>query len=388
MALDGHLYMNRQTPNRDEALTSAQQNALDHVRESAQRNQKRNLERIAQVLASSGIQRDPETLLVSVRRRASITINFHPDRLVADGRSVAVALYEDGMYRSQFESKISNGGLTAFPGGDRDRWEEALFGGAYQAAGVTEAERPKYGGLNLMNYSDGACPRFGSCHFRLKPATLERSTFTFGDSVSNPEDRGVIDAFEPVLAALLERVAADGNAVGRVGVRVPAFVDALTDFEEQPGSNTLLHRAQGRALDEYVEAQIRGVLRIAKDVEGIVVDPSYQGTATGEILQAMAERYDFPLDWHHGFELSAEETPDDFRGPEMPALAKRVVECYAVDRRRLDAAAIGLAARSVITEPEAWWDWASAQDTLQHLKYLWHILVVYGKPRGQKAYAT
>lgn len=83
-------------------------------------------------------------------------MNFHPDRLLADGRSVARALYDDGVYRGQFETRISNGGLTAYPGGDRDVWERALFDGAYHRVRVGAAERPKYGGLNLMNHLNGA----------------------------------------------------------------------------------------------------------------------------------------------------------------------------------------------------------------------------------------
>nr|WP_240944286.1 DUF3626 domain-containing protein [Micromonospora thermarum] len=61
-----------------------------------------------------------------------------------------------------------------------------MFGGAYQAAGVRPADRPKYGGLNLLDHPDGACPRFGSCHLRLRPEALARSTFTFGDSHLDP----------------------------------------------------------------------------------------------------------------------------------------------------------------------------------------------------------
>ena len=97
----------------------------------------------------------------------------------------------------------------------------------------------------------------------------------------------------------------------------------------------------------------------------------------------MVDQNNLQVEWHPGFELSVSEVPDDFRGPEMPPLAKRVMENYAVDSQHLDAAVIGLAARSVITNPEQWQDWGSAKDTLQHLKYLWHILVIYGKPQRQ-----
>lgn len=67
-----------------------------------------------------------------------VALNFHPDRTAADGRTVAEALLEDGTYRNQFETLISNGGLGAV----RERFEERLFAGAYSHVGVDPSERP------------------------------------------------------------------------------------------------------------------------------------------------------------------------------------------------------------------------------------------------------
>ena len=100
-----------------------------------------------------------------------MTLNFHPDRRLADGRSVAEALRDDGVYRNQFETGISNGLL----GGDRVHWEHQLFAGAYD--GALPAERPKYGGLNVDRRVAGACPGFGSCHFRLREEVNDRATY-------------------------------------------------------------------------------------------------------------------------------------------------------------------------------------------------------------------
>src|SRR5690349_4959136 len=75
-----------------------------------------------------------------------VTLNFHPDRF-QDGRSVLHRLAEEGVYRSQFVTGTSNGGLTAHPGGDRWRWESRIFGGAYDRAPAHE--RPVYGALNF-----------------------------------------------------------------------------------------------------------------------------------------------------------------------------------------------------------------------------------------------
>ncbi len=106
-------------------------------------------------------------------------------------------------------------------------WERALFAGAYQRRVCGPSERPKYGGLNLMRYHNGACSGWGSCHLRLRRAAGGRATFVFGDSSAKPTDIAVADAFTPVMAPLLERIAAGGNALGRTGVDVRSFVDAV-----------------------------------------------------------------------------------------------------------------------------------------------------------------
>src|SRR5690348_16055561 len=106
--------------------------------------------------------------LAHVRRLASggpldpsqrVTLNFHPDRLVR-GEPILAVMAREGVYRSQFETGTSNGGLTAHPGGNRWRWESRMFGGAYDDA--EPALRPKYGALGLHPRPYGAAPRFGS----------------------------------------------------------------------------------------------------------------------------------------------------------------------------------------------------------------------------------
>ena len=75
-----------------------------------------------------------------------VTLNFHPDRRVGEV-PILQAMALDGLYRSQFETGTSNGGLTAHPGGDRWSCESRLFGTAYDE--VPASERPKYGSLNF-----------------------------------------------------------------------------------------------------------------------------------------------------------------------------------------------------------------------------------------------
>lgn len=349
-------------------LTASQRAALVHVRDRARAGTG------AMRLARLGLQGETPRLLEALRRHGRVTLNFHPDRLRADGLSVAEALLEEGIYRSQFETGTSNGSRTAFPGGHRDLWEEAIFGGAYQAPGTLAAERPRYGGLNLMGYSDGACPRFGSCHLRLKSEVLDRCTFCFGDSYLGPADVGTLEAFEPVLAALFETVQATGVALGRPEMDLPRLVRALVEPEGP--------RGPGRSLDDYVEVQVHGEIRLDLDGDGLVLDPSFRGTPTERLLEDAAARYGLSVDWHEGFELPPEEVPPDFRGAAIPPLAARIREGFASQGEPVDAALIGRAAASVVTEPDLWLDRGTVDETLQHLKQLWHVLVRYGHPAG------
>lgn len=52
-------------------------------------------------------------------------------------------LMDSGIYTNQFVTRISNGGVTAFPGGGRDIWERDMFGGAYHSKDTVDEERPK-----------------------------------------------------------------------------------------------------------------------------------------------------------------------------------------------------------------------------------------------------
>ena len=193
-----------------------------------------------------------------------VTLNFHPDRLaLAGGLLVLEAMGRDGRYRSQFETGTSNGGLTAYPGGGRWSWESRIFGAAYDDAPA--AERPTYGSLNFRRRTAGGSPRFGSSHLRLRPDTLARTTFCYPDSYTEPDDFGVAAAM-----SLIELAEADDP-------------DDL--------------------LDDYSEAQVHGPVRLDRDVEAVVLDPSFRGTRVEEIARGLR----CPVEWHGGFRLAAAE---------------------------------------------------------------------------------
>jgi hypothetical protein len=313
---------------------------------------------------------DVDRLGAGLFRRGRVAVHFHPDRLVAGGVTTAAALLRDGRYVSQFVTGVSAGGLTAFPGGDRDRWEEAMFGGAYHRPGVSPADRPVYGALDLLGHADGPAPRFGSCRLVLRAEVLPRTTLSVGDTFVQPRDRGTCSAPAPLVAGLLEDVLHVGAP--ELGPREVAGL-LLSASGPAPATTRL-----GRAMDEYLEAQVHGGVEIARDVEELVADPSFRGTDVGADLEALAVRSAISLRWHPGFALRVDEVPDEPRGPEMLVLARRLRALTGAEV--LTAAVVGTGARSLVRDPAGWADLGTPAQCLQWLKQLWHVLVIAGHP--------
>ena len=198
-----------------------------------------------------------------------VTLNFHPDADVS-GTMVVELLARDGLYRSQFETGTSNGGMTAHRGGARWDWESRIFGGAYDdCEGSNLSMRPKYGALNYGADPVGGSRRFGSCHLRLHQAVMTRTTFCYPDSHMQPEHFGV-------------------------GERM-ALIDMAIE-----------NHCRLDLLDDYIEAHVHGPLRIADDVEAVVLDPCFKGTR----VEAVARLLPCKVEWHEGFRLPIDRIDD------------------------------------------------------------------------------
>jgi hypothetical protein len=234
-------------------------------------------------------------------------------------------------------------------------------------------DRPKYGALNIMRYFDGSVPRFGCCTLRLKREVNLRSTYSYGGSQDAPKDVGTSEFFEPVLAALLKDIA-EKPLEQRLGWRFPdlkSFVSFLETAEDR--------REMGRCLDEMIEVQIHGEIRMGSDIDALIADPSFRGTETGLKMERLAAQYGFPIYWHDGYELNPGDINEQFRGPRIPPLGIRVDKEYGGSSGKITAEVIGRAAVDLSAKPEVWADWGSENDTFQHLKQLWHTVVRYGR---------
>jgi len=371
-----------------EGLSTAQSAALRTVEEMASRREADARVRLTRDLRSCECTDEMfEEAMRSIRAHARVAVHFHPDRFGLKPITVAESLLKEGFYLNQFETGLSSGGRSAFPGGDRDRWEKDLFGGAYHAPGVVPGERPKYGALALVRYPDGPTPRFGSCYFVLRLGVSRRCSFTFSGSEQALalERIGTIDRMASVMAALLSEVATCKGArvpwppfvaptLGIENLTIPRLLDVLCrELPLAPANPST--GAPGRVLDSCVEAQVHGPIDLRYDVESLVIDPAFDGTPAGKILNEISRRYRIPIQRHCGFQLPVHSVPDNFRGPAMPKLARRIAK-----NGLLDAAVIGAAEATLYWQPELWRDWGSHEETLQHLKQLWHVLVHYGAP--------
>lgn len=243
-----------------------------------------------------------------------VTLQFHPN-WPYKGDLVIASMARDGVYRSQFETGISNGGLTAFIGGDRWRWESRLFEGRYDDAPT--ATRPVYGAWNRRCDPYGAAIRFGSSYLRLRPEVTDRCTFCFPDSVLEPTEVGP-----------------------------SALLPHLSRMADESGFDDL---------DDCVEAHVHGGVQFDADVEAIVLDPCFKATE----VETAALRLGCPVEFHPGFRASPDDFDPEYRGPHIVELARSLSNDLSPD-------VVGEAARTGQYPP-------------QDVKQVWHCLARYGR---------
>lgn len=355
-------------------LTRSQNAAIEHINNCARSQKKEAQATLKEIFQLSNIPWNTfEEAVDKLRSHARVAMHFHPDRPVVDMKSVAQSLLEQGIYKSQFETFISNGSVSAYVGGARDLWEEKLFGGAYQIEGVTNFERPKYGALHLLLHPDGPSPRFGSCYFLLKPNASHRCTFTYGGSQDAPKEKGTYEELDDILSALFTDAFFRDYAIGEKDLTPKKLIDQLLYNLERPLEDPS-KLAPHRNLNHFIETQVHGDIVLEDDVEILVADPSFKGTEIGNHLEQICIKYSIKLFWHMGFAMRAEEVPSDFRGPTMPSLAKRIAR-----NGNIDASLIGNAVNDLKLNPDLWSDRGNYEEVLQELKYMWHVLVRYGK---------
>lgn len=352
-------------PERNYVMLAYQKMALENVRAQAKADHMGLYEYLDRLCRQFDVD---EGALIKNVLQSPITINFHPDRLVQGGITILESLIRHGRYHGQFRTGTTNGGKTAYIGGDRFLWEQALFQGAYPADAI---DRPKYGALNIFRYLDGGSVRFGSCFFIMKQDILHRCTFSYGDSSSHPAVVCTSDTFACVLAALLKDVEIHQRMLNQV---VSSLQEAFAILLSP--SRTLRHL--GRNLDNCIETHIHGDIALLSDVACFYLDSSYRDTLIEQQAAALCQMYEIELHWLPERHVYTEEIGKYFRGPAIPIVAKKIDDVLGNHQGVIHAELIGRASRDSEINPENWSDIGTKEDMFQYLKQLWHTVGYFG----------
>ena len=239
------------------ALTEAQQRALFYVAASARTRSNEALER------EGGL---------SLRARCK-RLGFNDDALlgtlrwVRDGAPIIIhvstsALEEilregDPHYRSQHETRPM--AISTW----RDAKEAALFDSAY--VGATAFEKPKYGCMNFTNDSNGVASAFpyGMHYLRLKSSLRVHATFANKNTGLSGDLLATCESYAHVLELFTDQELA---AALRVGAALDADPRAAPPEASSAGVTST-----------YKELQVHGAIRIARDVEVLVLKRSAAG---------------------------------------------------------------------------------------------------------------
>ncbi len=346
-----------------------QSEAVNSVREYAQTKSAEHRAFVEDVCKSIDVNIDA---LVNRVLCSPVTINFHPDRFSNNGETIIENLIAEGIYHGQFRTGTTNGGRTAYVGGNRFSWEQRIFFGAYPQDSL---DRPKYGAMNIFRYLDGASVRFGSCFFALKPDIINRCTFAYGDSSTNPETLCSSDTFIAILAALFDEFLQKGRVLNRVLDPTATSTKEVLAILLNPCDRI---KDLGRNLDYCIETHTHGDIHLDTDIESFYVDGSFEHTFIGEQAEALCEKFGITLCWIPKRQIDIDTIGSFFRGPKIPLLAQKIDDMLGNNQGFMNAELIGRASRDSFLHPEAWAEIGNEPDLFQYLKQLWHTVGYFG----------
>ncbi|GAA0180945.1 DUF3626 domain-containing protein [Clostridium sediminicola] len=351
--------------------------AIEFINMSSKKKETFDKEQIQKLLKQNLLEDiQIEKLINNIFQYSFVTINFHPDRISNRGTLIIEEILKEGMYYSQFKTGTTSGSKTAYTGGERDLWERELFGGHYHCKETNHDRRVKYGSLNIMNYKDGASPRFGSCYFKLNRNILDRCTFTFGDSYLKPKSTGTKDSFYSIMRTMLDEIIQRKRFFNSNGYNLIKAIKYLSEMNENNLSTQ--YGSIGKALDDYIEVQIHGDINLKNDIECFVLDESFKGTEILQYILKISKEFDINVEWISARKVFVNDIPDEFRGPIIKPFAKKILEELQTSFNYIDANTIGRASRLIERNPSKWSEFGDTNKTFQYLKQLWHVLVQYG----------
>lgn len=213
-------------------LTDKQQRAVDYSLKKSKIWQKNTYGDVLIKFSKKGYGENIMIKAIDYIKNIDVIIHFN-------ALLVFEFLLNDGVYKNLFE--IGRGNDV------RADWEKMLFGGIYNDS--RPEEKVKYGSLNITNNKEGSTAgRYGSSYMVIRKGMKKNISFIQGDSSA-----------KELLLATFEYPVCLLNVVN--DILFTHIIDISSGKKESALNN----------YGPYVEAQIHGPVRMAEDIERIVI---------------------------------------------------------------------------------------------------------------------
>jgi len=230
-----------------------------------------------------------------------------------------------------------------------------------------------------MNYLDGASAGFGSCFFTLKHHVMERCTFTYGDSVTNPDIFGTKNSFYGIFRAILINAKENKQFFNNKNYfTVKDLIDYLLSLRKEMPTE-MSNNFDVYIPIQYIEAQVHGEINLFNDVDCFYIDESFKDTEINEQAEGISELYDIKIFWIPERKIHVKDIGDEFWGPIISVLARKIISKFNIADEYINAEIIGRASRDSMLSPDEWADLGNELEVFQYMKYLWRTVVYCGE---------
>jgi len=352
----------------DKILSKEEVTAIKNVEEYAKCGESQAKAAIQRLLKCYKLEYlDIDVIICKIFNLRRITINFHPDLIMKNGNTTLEGLLDEGLYHNQFITEISSGHLSFQRDRNRDSWEGKIFG---EEIALPSYKKPKYGGLNIFNYLDGASPKYGSCYLELTVDIVKRCTFMIADTNGTMNRKGTNDSFYVLFFTLIIEIIKTGKLFGK-------SYSSLLNFFKEIDVNGEKIELGANILDYGLEAQIFGAIDLRRDVERIYIDESYKETRICSVANELARRYDIRIEW-----IPMRKAPTEAMLCQCGSDA--LVDLINATRMQMpsdciDAMTLGEMRRILILNPEYWGKYGDEVQWNRQLRELWKFILLWGK---------
>ena len=346
-------------------LTQNEMIAIKNVEDYASGNNEQSLRAIRGLLKRYKMENIDIDAFIDKIFNKKITINFHPDLLTEEDNLVLESFLEEGVYQNQFVTKISNGHLSVQNDDRRDKWEKDIF---CLEMPLPANQRPKYGGLNVFNYLDGASPKYGSCYFELNESITSRCTFLIADTQGEMRKKGTRNSFYTLLLSVILEIIKTGQLFGKKYSNVTEFFADMNnnyiDTQREMGGNVL---------DYGLEAQIHGTVDFDRDIDFMYIDQSYVGSVVHDLSEEISRRYKIYIKWIPERRVTVDKILHNCSDEELKLLLKELLKISPINY--INAKILGYIRILLRDNKKHWLKYADETQWNRCLRKIWRMIL-------------